>query len=106
VERAGDWLFSHMDDLDSAVAQVLSEAQAASGPAAAGESVTEWHVWQISHAWKAPSLGHSWQALVTQQLITRWKKDVQACGSNWFAPVYRSRLQLDGKIDPIWDGKD
>jgi hypothetical protein len=34
VERAGDWLFSHMDDLDSAVAQVLSEASAAP---AAGE---------------------------------------------------------------------
>ena len=29
AERAGDWLFSHMDDLDSAVASVLSAQSAA-----------------------------------------------------------------------------
>eukprot|EP00798_Chlamydomonas_sp_ICE-L_P030886 gene30886-35934_t len=29
IERAADWLFSHMDDLDSAVASVLSSATAA-----------------------------------------------------------------------------
>eukprot|EP00878_Enallax_costatus_P045636 GHUV01055071.1.p1 GENE.GHUV01055071.1~~GHUV01055071.1.p1 ORF type:complete len:100 (-),score=34.93 GHUV01055071.1:8-307(-) len=32
VERAGDWLFSHMDDLAAAVAAVKGGAAAADGP--------------------------------------------------------------------------
>jgi ubiquitin carboxyl-terminal hydrolase 5/13 len=40
VERAGDWLFSHMDDLDAAVAAVKQQAAGGGGggaaPAAAG----------------------------------------------------------------------
>lgn len=31
VERAGDWLFSHMDDLAAAVAAVQGQAAAAGG---------------------------------------------------------------------------
>jgi ubiquitin carboxyl-terminal hydrolase 5/13 len=31
VERAGDWLFSHMDDLAAAVAAVQGQAAAATG---------------------------------------------------------------------------
>lgn len=34
MERAADWLFSHSDDLSSAVASVLGEAAAASAAAA------------------------------------------------------------------------
>ncbi|KAG2446804.1 hypothetical protein HYH02_008364 [Chlamydomonas schloesseri] len=35
LERAADWLFNHMDDLDGAVAKVLSEAAGAAAAAAA-----------------------------------------------------------------------
>ncbi|GFR49487.1 hypothetical protein Agub_g11426 [Astrephomene gubernaculifera] len=35
LERAADWLFNHMDDLEGAVAKVLSEAAAASASASA-----------------------------------------------------------------------
>lgn len=31
IERAADWLFSHMDDLDAAVARVRCEQQATAG---------------------------------------------------------------------------
>ena len=31
VERAGDWLFSHMDDLDAAVAAVKQQAAGGGG---------------------------------------------------------------------------
>lgn len=36
IERAGDWLFSHMDDLDSAVQSVMGAQQAAGQAAAQG----------------------------------------------------------------------
>lgn len=36
VERAGDWLFSHMDDLPAAIASVKGGGAAAAGGAAAG----------------------------------------------------------------------
>lgn len=35
MERAGDWLFSHMDDLDAAVAGVIAAAQGSAAAAAA-----------------------------------------------------------------------
>lgn len=35
IERAGDWLFSHMDDLDSAVHSVMGAQQAAAQGGAA-----------------------------------------------------------------------
>jgi hypothetical protein len=35
VERAGDWLFSHMDDLPAAIASVKGGGAAAGGDAAA-----------------------------------------------------------------------
>lgn len=35
IERAADWLFSHMDDLDSAVAKVMSASSSSSAPAVA-----------------------------------------------------------------------
>lgn len=36
VERAGDWLFSHMDDLPAAIAAVKGGAAGGAGAAAAG----------------------------------------------------------------------
>lgn len=36
VERAADWLFSHMDDLDSAVEAALGGGAAAAGGGGAG----------------------------------------------------------------------
>ena len=36
VERAADWLFSHMDDLDAAVAAVNQEGAAAGGGGGGG----------------------------------------------------------------------
>jgi len=40
VERAGDWLFSHMDDLDAAVAQVNSSGASGAAPASAPGAAT------------------------------------------------------------------
>ncbi|KAK9828336.1 hypothetical protein WJX74_009732 [Apatococcus lobatus] len=38
LDRAGDWLFSHTDDLDAAVANVLSQQQAASAPSSSADA--------------------------------------------------------------------
>ncbi len=38
LDRAADWLFSHADDLDTAVASVLSQQQASSTPSAGPSS--------------------------------------------------------------------
>ena len=63
-ERAGDWLFSHMDDMDAAVASVLSEA-AATGDSGDGsdsalddgEGVYSLHAF-ISHMGSSATSGH------------------------------------------------
>eukprot|EP00438_Fugacium_kawagutii_P029882 Skav202004 [mRNA] locus=scaffold269:621004:624922:- [translate_table: standard] len=61
VERAADWLFSHADDLDAAVAAVNGSGAAATGPSRVDneDGLGEYELMGfVSHIGKHTSHGH------------------------------------------------